>query len=103
MTRPAVFAPAARADLRQAVTWIAQDNPVAARALADAAVRAAARLGANPRLGAARPALAGDRVRFLLLRGFPYVVVYVAEADPPRILRMLHTARDLPSLLAGLG
>lgn len=102
MTHPAVFAPAARADLRQAAAWIARDNPAAARALRDAALHSAARLGANPRLGAYRPALGAERFRFLLLRGFPYVMAYAADTDPPRILRVLHTARDLPAILAGL-
>ena len=102
MTPPAVFAPAARADLRQAVAWIARDNPAAARALRDAALRGAARLGTHPHLGATRPALAAERFRFLLLRGFSYVMVYAADTAPPRILRVLHTARDLPAILADL-
>jgi len=102
VTAPAVFAPAARADLRQAVAWIARDNPAAARALREAALKAAARLGTHPHLGATRPALGAARFRFLLLGGFSYVFVYTAETTPPRILRVLHTARDLPSLLAGL-
>jgi toxin ParE1/3/4 len=102
VTAPAVFAPAARADLRQAVAWIARDNPAVAGALRDAALRGAARLGANPMLGATRPKLGAERFRFLLLRGFPYVLVYTAETAPPRILRVLHTARDLPAILAEL-
>jgi len=100
--RPAVFAAAARADLREAVAWIARDNQAAARGLRDAAVRAAQRIGANPFIGATRPRLGADRFRFLLLVGTSYVVVYMAETDPPRILRVLHTARDLPRVLAGL-
>ena len=48
MSRPAVFAPAAPADLRAAIAWIAQDNPAAARALRDAALTAALRIGARP-------------------------------------------------------
>lgn len=98
----AVFAPAALTDLRQAVAWIARDNPAAARALRDAATKAAARLGTHPHLGATRPALGTERFRFLLLRGFSYVMVYTAETTPPRILRVLHTAPDLPGLLADL-
>jgi len=99
--RPAVFAAAARADLREGVAWIARDNPAAARGLRDAAVRAAERIGANPFIGATRPRLGADRFRFLLLVGTSYVVVY-AETDPPRIPRVLHAARDLPRVLAGL-
>ncbi len=102
MTAPAVFAPAARTDLRQAVAWIARDNQAAAWALRDAALHGAARLGGNRHLGATRPALGAARFRFLLLRGFPYVMVYTADSMPPRILRVLHTARDLPTILAEL-
>jgi len=99
--RPAaVFAAAARADLREVVAWIARDNPAAARGLRDAAVKAAERIVANPFVGATRPRLGADRFRFLLLVGYPYVIVYTADTDPPRILRVLHTARDLPRLLA---
>ena len=99
MSLSAVFVPAAQADLRAAVGWIVSDNPAAARALRIAAERAAKRIGAHPRIGAVRP----SPHRFLLLRGFPYLVVYTADTDPPRILRVLHTARDLPPLLADLG
>lgn len=102
MTQPAVFAPAAQEDLRRAVAWITRDNPAAARALRDAALRGAMRLGANPLLGATRPALGTERFRFLLLRGFPHVMVYAADTVPPRILRVLHGARDLPTILAEL-
>lgn len=103
MTQPAVFAPAARQDLRTAVDWIAQDNPAAARALRTAVEKAATRIGARPKVGAARPQLGSGRHRFLLLRGFPYLLVYAAGTTPPRILRVLHIARDLPPLLADLG
>jgi plasmid stabilization system protein ParE len=50
-----------------------------------------------------RPDLAGPEVRFYVLRGFPYVLVYDAEAGPPRILRVMHGARDLPELMKDLG
>ena len=103
MRRPADFTSFARADLRAAVTWIAKDNPAAARALRIAAEDAAQRSGARPGIGARRPHLSAGRHRFLLLRGFPYLLVYTADTIPPRILRVLHTARDLPPLLADLG
>jgi toxin ParE1/3/4 len=102
LSQPAVFAPAARADLRQAVAWIAKDNRTAARALKIAAVNAANRIGTRPHIGAFRPSLGADRLRFLILRGFPYLMVYTADTTPPRVLRVLHMARDLPPLLAEL-
>jgi Arc/MetJ-type ribon-helix-helix transcriptional regulator len=39
----------------------------------------------------------------LLLRSFPYLLVYAADTTPPRILRIPHTSRDLPPLLGDLG
>lgn len=103
MTRPpavaAGFAHAARNDLVGAARWIARDNPAAAQALREAAIRAARMISAHPEIGEARAELAPGHIRFLLLRGFPYVVVYDVSTDPPRILRVLHGARDLPEAL----
>lgn len=94
------FTRAALADLREAAGWIAQDNLVAADALRVAANRAALMLGEHPRAGSVRTDIAPERFRFLVLRGFPYVLVYEADLRPPRILRVLHGARDLHGMLA---
>jgi toxin ParE1/3/4 len=91
----------ARDDLVGAARWIAKDNKVAARGLRDAVIRAADRIGAFPEIGVVRPDLATDRVRFVFLTGYPYVIVYNARRVPPLILRVLHGARDLPELLRG--
>ena len=96
---PALFAPQARRDLIEAALWIAKDNPAAARALRDSLADAAHRLGRYPDLGAPRPDLAGPDIRFLVLSGFPYVVVYDAMRRPPMILRVLHGGRNIPSLM----
>jgi toxin ParE1/3/4 len=103
MIPPAVFALAAQTDLRNAVEWIAKDNPAAARSLRMAAGRAARRIGDHPAIGAARPGLGAGHYRFLRLRGFPYLLVYTTAATPPRILRVLQMSRDLPPLLADVG
>lgn len=102
MSRAAVLTKRARLELRQAVDWIAADDPVAAQNLADAARNAAYRIGANPRIGARRPALAGPRYRFWPLRRFRYLLVYTDATEPPRILRVIHMSRDLPIALANL-
>lgn len=95
--RPAALAPQARRDLIAALRWIAEDNPPAARALRDAVAQAAERIGAHRRIGSLWPDLADDRYRFVTLTGFPYILVYNGERDPPLILRILHGARDLPA------
>ncbi len=85
--------------MREAVRWIAEENPNAAEALAAAAIAAARRLQERPKLGRVRLDLAPERYRFLSLRGFPYLLVYDAELEPPMILRFVHQARDLPNVL----
>lgn len=95
----ALFAPQAKRDLVEAAAWIAKDNPTAARALRDTLANAARRLGQYPELGSQRPDLADPEIRFLVLTGFPYVVVYDALRRPPLILRVLHGGRDIPNLM----
>jgi toxin ParE1/3/4 len=94
-----IFAPRAQRELRDAVVWIAEDNPAAADALLAAAMTAARRLQVRPKLGRVRLELALERFRFWSLRGFPYLLVYDAEAEPPIILRFVHQSRDLPAVL----
>ena len=79
--------------------WVAEDNAVAADALLAAAVVAARRLQARSKLGRVRLDLAPERYRFWSLRGFPYLLVYDTEAEPPIILRFVHQSRDLPAVL----
>jgi len=69
----------ARRDLLAAVRWIARDNPAAARALRDAVFKAVQRIGQHIEIGIMRPDLAGEPYRFLILTGFPYVIVYNAD------------------------
>ncbi|MGH6945631.1 MAG: type II toxin-antitoxin system RelE/ParE family toxin [Geminicoccaceae bacterium] len=95
----ALLSPQARRDLADAAGWIARNNPQAARALRDTVARAAGLIGRFPKIGSERPDLADPPVRFHVLRGFPYVLVYDADGTPPRILRVLDGARDLPELL----
>lgn len=97
-----LFAPRALREPRQAAVWIAEDSPDAAEALLNAVLRAAERLAAQPMLGRQRTELLPAPYRFWSLRGFSYLLVYNATAVPPRILRVLHTARDLPALLGDL-
>jgi toxin ParE1/3/4 len=96
------LAPAARRDLLEAARWIAKDNPAAAAALREGVAKVAQILGEHPYVGNLRPAVANVPYRFLGLTGFPYLVVYNPDRRPPLILRVLHTARDLPEALRDL-
>jgi len=99
LSKPAVLAPRARHDLLEAVRWIAKNNRTAAKGLRNAVVRAAERIGQHPRIAPTRVELAGESIRFLVLTGYPYVLVYDADRNPPLILRVLHGARDIPAIL----
>ena len=57
MTSP-IFAPRAQRELRAAAVWIPEDNPAAADAPLAAAMAAARRLQARPKLGRVRLELA---------------------------------------------
>ena len=102
MTVPAILTAQARRELARAVQRIAVDNADAADRLNDAVLDAARLIGGNPALGARRPSLAGPHYRFWPIPRHRYLLVYTDATDPPRILRVLHTSRDLPPLLANL-
>ena len=102
MSRPAVLTEAARDDLRAELRWIGPDNMAKVRALRDAVQLAARRLGDRPLLGRVQPDLLPAPYRFWSLTRFQVVLVYNAGTKPPRILRLLSTARDFGPLLAGI-
>jgi len=97
-----LFVPRALRELRAAAVYIARDNPLAAQALLDAALRAARTLADHPEMGRLRPALTPPRYRFWSLTAFSYVLVYDPARTPIQVLRVVHTARDLPTALADL-
>lgn len=94
------FTAQAKEDVRQAANWISKDNRAAARAFRSAIRKAAIRIGDPPNIGAFRPDVAVPPARLLALVGFPYVVVYDSDMTPPRILRVLHGAQDLPNVMS---
>ncbi|HUB44640.1 MAG TPA: type II toxin-antitoxin system RelE/ParE family toxin [Acetobacteraceae bacterium] len=102
MTAPAVLTLRARRELGAALRRIASDNPDAADRFYEAVRKAAHWIGGNPALGAHRPSLAGHRYRFWSIPRYRYVLVYTDATDPPRIVRIVHTSRDLPNVLADL-
>lgn len=102
MTAPAILTRLARRELAQAVRAIAQDDPEAADRLNDAVLDAARLIGTHPAIGRRRPDLAAPRYRFWSLPRHRHVLAYTDATSPPRILRVLHTSRDLPPLLADL-
>ena len=99
---PAILSPAANRDLERATQWIAKDNPAAARALRSSVARAAMTIGEHRHIGSVRPEVVSAPYTLLALTGFPYLIIYNSERIPPRIVRVLHAARDLPEVLRDL-
>jgi len=97
------FTPAAERDLQAAAGWIARDNPTSAEALLRAALTAARRSRDRPGMGRVRADLALARYRLWPLRGFRYLLVYGTAPDPAHVVRIVHTARDLPAALHDIG
>ena len=104
MNWPEEFAPSAIRDVEDAVDWLADSaGPQVARRLATTIVESARRIVEHPLIGHLRPQLLPSPFRVWAVRGFPYLLVYDAGAAPPKILRVLHMARDLAPLVSELG
>ena len=67
-----------------------------------ATLQSARRIVERPMLGRVRPELLPAPYRFWRVVGFPYLMVYNADRQPPVVLRLLHMARDLAPLLTGI-
>ena len=91
----AILAPRARRELAEAVEWIARDNRAAAMGLRRSVDRALTLIGTHPQSGSRRPDVAVDPVRFHILSGYPYLLVYLADRQPPVVARLIHGRRDL--------
>jgi plasmid stabilization system protein ParE len=102
MSVPAQLASQARQELRDELRWIGRDNLAAARDLRNAIEAAARLIGLRPDIGRSRPDLAPPRYRFRSLPAFSHLLVYDVSQTPPRIARVVHTARDLPTALIDL-
>ncbi len=92
-----VLTPQAKADLTQVLDFIRQSN-------GDAAVRVRAefhnamrKLAEMPGMGHLRTDVTGEALRFW--RVYSYLVVYRPETRPLQIIRVLHGARDIMTIL----
>lgn len=96
------FNPVAVADLDEIVSYIAQDNPVAAEAVRQDILDTAESLGLQPGQGIC-PKFSAPRftgIRFLPSQRYPaYLVFYRELPTEVEVLRILHGARNLPLLL----
>lgn len=82
-------------DLREIRTYIAQDNPAAARKVIKAIRLQVAVLGRNPLIGRAGQ-VAGTRE--LVISRYPYIAAYQVKRRAVEILAVVHTSRLWPDI-----
>ena len=93
-----MFAPAAAQDVEEIGDYIHAENPAAARRFIAALRDRCDRIANAPRGGVARPALWPGLRSIAFQR---YVIFYTPDGDEVRIERILHGARDIPTILEG--
>ncbi|HEX4603660.1 MAG TPA: type II toxin-antitoxin system RelE/ParE family toxin [Candidatus Angelobacter sp.] len=87
-------------DLFEIWSYIARDNPAAADAVEDSIYRSCTLLAQQPLAGRVRTDLTPLPLRFWFLQPYSnYVIVYDPATKPLQIIRLLHGARNIPSLL----
>lgn len=92
-----VLTPSARQDLDEIEEYIAQDSPNAARRVMLELQAAMQRLAEFPNLGHRRADVEDPRYRFWVV--YSYLIVYIPDTSPLRIIRVVSGYRDLPVVL----
>lgn len=93
--------PLATADIDHAAAFLFAENPAAAISFLAAMEAAFLLLLDQPGIGSPRHAhlLPGVILRMWPVPGFPHLIFYLERADTVEVLRVLHGARDIPSIL----
>jgi|ERR1700721_418343 len=92
--------PQALDDLSDIWVFIARDNFEAADRVEQAVYQACELIAASPLAGSMREDLTALPVRFWLVQPYTnYLIVYDPKTSPVPIIRILHGARNLPSIL----
>lgn len=90
-----IFIPQAEEDLLEIAFYIAEDNPEAATSFPERIERICALIASSPLIGRRRAELGPE------VRSFPvdrYLIFYHPVRGGIEVLRVLHGARDIPSL-----
>ena len=101
MLSPSQFSPHAWDDMRDIVAYIASDNPDAASRFVPALEATYAQLVALPGMGSVRHFRPErlQEVRMMPVTGFEHYLLFYTAADTGmKVLRILHAARDFPTL-----
>lgn len=91
--RRVVWTENARDALDEALAYISQDSPEAARRLVEKLIEAANTLGSLSERGRIVPELEDPTVRELLVK--PYRLIYEVDPAEVRILALVHEARHI--------
>jgi plasmid stabilization system protein ParE len=92
--------PEAVRDLFDIWNFIAQDNPEAADRVEAAIFHSCDFLADRPLAGRERKDLTSLPVRIWVVHPYPnYLIVYDPAKKPLQIIRILHAARDIPTVL----
>lgn len=91
------LSPEAARDIREIWAHIAQDNIKAARRVRLKILHACQGIAENPKIGHRREDLTEKPVRFWPVGS--YMIIYNSARRPIEIVRVVHGARDVPTLL----
>ncbi len=92
-----VLTPLAEQDLNEIWEYIGDDSVEAANRVLSKIEAAIYRLTEHPGLGHLREDLADSRHRFYLV--YSYLIVFRPGTDPLQVIRVLHAARDVQTIL----
>lgn len=92
-----VLTPKAKADLRQIINHIASENLPAAKRVRIKKNEVMHCLSRSPGIGHLRRDLSDAEVRFHQV--YSYLILYRPETKPLQIVRILHAARDVETIL----
>ena len=90
------LSPEAASDVRDIWAYIAEDSIKAARKVRISLLDACKLLAENPHIGHSREDLTDQPVLFWPVGS--YLIIYDSRTKPLSIVRVLHGARDVPSL-----
>ena len=92
-----ILTPLAEQDLNEIWDYIGSDSVEAASRVLDKIEAAIDRITEHPGLGHLREDLADSRHRFYLV--YSYLIVFRPGTEPLQIIRIIHAARDVQTIL----
>lgn len=92
-----LLSPIAEHDIDEITTYIAEDNPTAAKKMLDSFFTAMDMLAEHPEIGHTRPDLTDKPVKFWPVKTH-YLIIY-KNTHPIEIVRILSGYRDIANLL----